>query len=174
MGKIQADTTSRSKYMVLSYFFPMSIDQWNLTIVGMDCLRMLQFNVRMVQLKTFLSKFFSVGLSFITIAHVVLKSKNRSFPGGAHDEIVTLNFPELREELKKSNFFYCLNYYFQQKPLEGKHLFHIRKFIFAPLLYFRRQILSLTLFGQRKGFTHVIFGWSSMNLVIVFFWLIYR
>ena len=52
----------------------------------------------------FLSNFFSLGLSFITIAQVVLKSKNRGFPGGAHDEIVTLNFPELREELKKSNF----------------------------------------------------------------------
>ena len=67
-------------------------------------MRILPFNVRMVQLKTFLRKFFSVGLSFITIAHVVLKSKNRSFPGDAHDEIVTLNFPELREELNKSNF----------------------------------------------------------------------
>ena len=65
---------------------------------------MLQFNVRMVQLKMFLSNFFSLGLSFITIAHVVLKSKNRGFPGGAHDEIVTFNFPELREELKKLNF----------------------------------------------------------------------
>lgn len=71
LGKIQADATSRSKYMVRSYFFPMSIDRWNLTIVELDCLRMLQFNVSN---KMFLSKVFSRGLSFITIAHVVLKS----------------------------------------------------------------------------------------------------